>query len=112
MEEEIANAKSAQEALRMYQRDKSVDPEEAQLLYNGKSFPKTLPSSVVTTVYECGNPACDEVGFKHKSREKTDRNHLHLRKCSRCQQEQYCSRACQLADWQRHKKDCKKKPTK
>ena len=30
-----------------------------------------------------------------------------LMKCSKCRRARYCSAACQLADWPRHKKACK-----
>ena len=31
---------------------------------------------------------------------------LGLRRCARCKQTQYCSRECQVAHWQVHKRDC------
>ncbi|KAK9791605.1 hypothetical protein WJX73_006455 [Symbiochloris irregularis] len=31
-------------------------------------------------------------------------------KCSRCQEERYCSQACQTAHWQRHRAQCHAKP--
>ncbi|KAK0190368.1 hypothetical protein F5146DRAFT_929606 [Armillaria mellea] len=31
----------------------------------------------------------------------------HLRVCSVCKQQHYCSRACQKSDWKRHKRDCR-----
>jgi hypothetical protein len=33
---------------------------------------------------------------------------IECKKCSRCTQVYYCSRECQVADWSRHKPDCKK----
>jgi hypothetical protein len=108
MVDDLSNAQSDDEALRMFQRDKELAPTEAALLYKGGSFHRNLPSSKVVTEYVCGNPNCDKKAVKLKGREETEWSGTTLDKCSRCLKENYCSRACQKADWKRHKKVCNK----
>jgi hypothetical protein len=102
------DAQSDEEFLRMFQRDKELAPTEASMVYKGGSFNRNLPSSKVATEYVCGNPDCDKKEFKVKGREETEWLGTTLHMCSRCQKENYCSRACQKADWQHHKRVCNK----
>jgi hypothetical protein len=108
MVDDLSNAQSDDEALRMFQRDKELAPTEASMLYKGGSFHRNLPSSKVVAEYVCGNPNCGKKALKVKGREETEWSGTTLDKCSRCLKENYCSKACQKADWQRHKKVCNK----
>ena len=56
---------------------------------------KDMPKMGICSNFDCKLP-----------KRRVERSKLHC--CSKCRQRDYCSRACQKADWSNHKKKCGK----
>ena len=75
------------------QKENIFFPSDEDLKLQAAKFVETYDRDVVQTLAE-GKPKCSECGGEAEHR------------CSRCKNEWYCSRQCQVENWSKHKEMC------